>query len=151
MAVFDGDPKNVAAQLGVSSVEEVLEENELYAISIAQGEGRDHWFWEPLAAPGSIELSFQVGPGASGESPAELEVWLEGATADDFSSIDHHTAVILNDVLLGEALDMLMEDQAHCTLAAMAKVRVRALLARWASHLYNNPQWEPRLRFMGRD
>jgi len=76
------------------------EENRWYQAGLLEAE--DLWFWEVLLAPATASIPFDVSaPSASG-GPAELEVFLQGAS-DDPASPDHHVRVFVNGTLVGES------------------------------------------------
>lgn len=78
------------------------EVNNYYWLTMPDGEGQDHWFWEgrqtaPVTTTRVITITSPItGTDAAGLT-AELRVTLKGGTNDP-QSPDHHTRILLNGV-----------------------------------------------------
>ena len=74
----------------------------LYVISLLGGEGRDHWFWDLLVAPGTLDVPFDIDEVVPSDEPAHLRVELEAWTQDILAPIDHLTRISFNGIVLTE-------------------------------------------------
>jgi len=100
-----------------------FEENNEYWISMPDGEGKDHWFWERIN-PGIREMmtcTFNLNQPASGSLTAELRVTLYGRTSTGRDP-DHHVIVLLNQERFGQ---IFFDGQAECV--RVLRVRQSAL------------------------
>ncbi len=77
------------------------EKDLLYVASLADGAGRDHWFWELLVSPGTLEVPLLLDHVVVQDASNELELWLEAWNQDPLEPLDHSVVVRLNGVDLG--------------------------------------------------
>jgi hypothetical protein len=72
-----------------------FEENYYYDLSIAEGEGLDHWFWDYLIAPANKDYTLPIPFTSDTTYPAKVKVVLQGSTYTP-TLPDHHAEVYLN-------------------------------------------------------
>lgn len=106
MAEWDGSPP-LASGVGGTFPETIhLEQQNFYGISLVDGTGRDHWFWDLLISPQTLDVPF-VAPGVIPLGPtSSVEIVLEGWTEDPLSPIDHRTRVLVNGFEVGTMLGL---------------------------------------------
>jgi len=105
MVARSGDPAGL--QAGVTSVEKLIEENDLYMPDwfrghLPPGRDGDRWAWTELSrsATGEAELPFDA-EGADPSGAAEVTLWLIGFTDRWDREPDHRVDVSLNGDTLG--------------------------------------------------
>lgn len=103
MTTRSGDPTGLP--IGVSWVEQVIEENHFYtpdrfAGSLPAGRDGDRWVWDYLSQPGHAAETYPFSLTAvDGTSTATLALWLIG-----YTSGGHHWEVALNGTTLGQVV-----------------------------------------------
>ena len=98
-----GAPAFSTAVVGASPHRIEFSAEDIYVLSLADGAGRDHWFDEFLASPGSLELLVELAAVAPAATPTLVELWLEGWSEDRLAPLDHLTRVLWDGVEIGVA------------------------------------------------
>lgn len=94
-------PPGAGDQTGVFSDNTVAEENHHYLSSYPGGEGKDHWFWEFLVAPDSLEFTIELHDFSVEYEECSISVFLMGFTSM-FEWPDHAARVVVNGNIAGE-------------------------------------------------
>ncbi len=90
-----------AALLGSSPTTIEIASQDLYVLSLEDGDGRDHFFDEVLFAPGTLDIPVELDSVVAGGEPATVAIDLEGWSADLLAPLDHSTRVLFDGVELG--------------------------------------------------
>jgi len=101
-----GTPSPSIVPIDASIVTEILASQDLYVLALADGAGRDHFFDEVLAAPGSLSIPISLDSAIAAGEPVIVEIALEGWSDDPLSPLDHCTRVFWD----GSALGVLSSD-----------------------------------------
>ncbi len=83
-----------------------FEQNKIYFTSVPDGEGEDHWFWDYIQAPNSLNLSVTLNNVVNiSPLPCKLKIEYRGIT-HTVTNPDHHTIVSINgNTLLNDTWD----------------------------------------------
>jgi len=87
-----------------------FEENNEYWISMPDGEGKDHWFWERINAGEKMDYTFNLNKPTDGSLTAAVTVTLFGRTSTG-QDPDHHVIIFINRERFGQVF---FDGQTEC-------------------------------------
>ena len=94
-------PPGAAEPVDVFLERSMAEENRNYLSSYPGGEGKDHWFWEFLTAPDSLEFSMELYDFSAELESCSISVFLMGFTSM-WETPDHAARVVINGSVAGD-------------------------------------------------
>ncbi|NIM90831.1 MAG: hypothetical protein GTO17_07775 [Candidatus Aminicenantes bacterium] len=110
MAEVEGKPGS-ASLLSHHYRKDHFEENNEYWISMPDGKGKDHWFWERINAGEKKSYTFSLNKPANGSLRAAVRVTLFGRTSSG-QDPDHHVVIFINRDRFGQVF---FDGQTECT------------------------------------
>jgi len=109
MAEIEGKPRS-APLLQNHYRKDHFEENNEYWISMPDGEGKDHWFWERINAGEKKSYTFNLNKPVDGSQKAKVKVTLYGRTSTGRDP-DHHVIILVNRERFGQVF---FDGQTQC-------------------------------------
>jgi len=79
-----------------------VERNSLYWVKLPKEPEKDHLFWGKINATSSHNMSLNMRHIAPGTENATIRVMMQGRTDDPSYDPDHHTQILLNDVIISD-------------------------------------------------
>ena len=99
----EATPITLVPQLTASKQTVHVEKNLMYWERMNESIGKDHLFWETIAATESKDITIELPFVAETTGNATVRIMLQGRTDTIFIAPDHHTKILLNDIEISDA------------------------------------------------